>query len=194
MSYVILQCNRVVNRANPYCMYCTVFQARIAELEKLQPQVEDLCSQTERLATEPGAPDTVRPSVTALASRHSTTIQELKTWQQDITTGIHFQIAAFTLHSHNIQRMSLQPAIWGNLGFWKLGVELFYPSYKYREMKSLLEKEQHILKGLHLKGIFQPTMSLFIHPHVMPTHMTLFILSNTEEEILKDVQSALSIL
>uniref|UniRef100_A0A671RQG3 Calponin-homology (CH) domain-containing protein n=1 Tax=Sinocyclocheilus anshuiensis TaxID=1608454 RepID=A0A671RQG3_9TELE len=60
-------------------------EARIAELEKLQPQVEDLCSQTERLATEPGAPDTMRPSVTALASRHSTTIQELKTQQQDIT-------------------------------------------------------------------------------------------------------------
>ncbi len=92
-------------------MYCTVFQARIAELEKLQPQVEDLCSQTERLAAEPGAADTMKPSVTALASRHSTTTQELKTRQQDITTGMHFQIAAFTLHSHNIQRMPLQPAI-----------------------------------------------------------------------------------
>uniref|UniRef100_A0A9J8AP75 Dystrophin-like n=1 Tax=Cyprinus carpio carpio TaxID=630221 RepID=A0A9J8AP75_CYPCA len=61
-------------------------EAGIAELEKLQPQVEDLCSQTERLAAEPGAPDTMRPSVAALASRHSTTIQELKTRQQDITT------------------------------------------------------------------------------------------------------------
>ncbi|XP_016380409.1 utrophin-like [Sinocyclocheilus rhinocerous] len=60
-------------------------ETRIAELEKLLPQVEDLCSQTERLAAEPGAPDTMRPSVTALASRHSTTIQELKTRQQDIT-------------------------------------------------------------------------------------------------------------
>ncbi len=92
-------------------MYCTVFQARIAELEKLQPQVEDLCSQTERLAAEPGAADTMKPSVIALASRHSTTTQELKTRQQDITTGMHFQIAAFTLHSHNIQKMPLQPAI-----------------------------------------------------------------------------------
>lgn len=73
--------------------------------------MEDLCSQTERLAAEPGAPDTMRPSVTALASRHSTAIQELKTLQQDITTGIHFQIAVFTLHSHNIQRMSLQTTI-----------------------------------------------------------------------------------
>ncbi|XP_058618768.1 dystrophin-like isoform X3 [Onychostoma macrolepis] len=62
------------------------YEARVAELEKRQPQVEDLCSQTERLAAEPGAPDTMRPSVTALASRHSTTIQELKTRQQDITT------------------------------------------------------------------------------------------------------------
>uniref|UniRef100_A0A673JTT1 Utrophin-like n=1 Tax=Sinocyclocheilus rhinocerous TaxID=307959 RepID=A0A673JTT1_9TELE len=61
-------------------------EARIADLEKLQPQVEDLCSQTERLAAEPGAPDTMRPSVAALASRHSTTIEELKTRQQDITT------------------------------------------------------------------------------------------------------------
>ncbi|XP_026097283.1 dystrophin isoform X2 [Carassius auratus] len=61
-------------------------EARIAELEKLQAQVEDLCSQTERLAAEPGAPDTTRSSVTALASRHSTTIQELQTRQQDITT------------------------------------------------------------------------------------------------------------
>ncbi|RXN07760.1 utrophin-like [Labeo rohita] len=61
-------------------------EARIAELGKIQPQVEDLCSQTERLAADPGAPDTMRPSVTALASRHSTTTQELKTRQQDITT------------------------------------------------------------------------------------------------------------
>ncbi|KAL0158871.1 hypothetical protein M9458_046947, partial [Cirrhinus mrigala] len=59
---------------------------RIAELGKIQPQVENLCSQTERLAAEPGAPDIMRPSVTALASRHSTTTQELKTRQQDITT------------------------------------------------------------------------------------------------------------
>ncbi|XP_050952998.1 dystrophin isoform X7 [Labeo rohita] len=61
-------------------------EARIAELGKIQPQVEDLCSQTERLAADPGASDTMRPSVTALASRHSTTTQELKTRQQDITT------------------------------------------------------------------------------------------------------------
>ncbi|KAI2650014.1 Utrophin [Labeo rohita] len=61
-------------------------RARIAELGKIQPQVEDLCSQTERLAADPGASDTMRPSVTALASRHSTTTQELKTRQQDITT------------------------------------------------------------------------------------------------------------
>ncbi|XP_051736087.1 utrophin isoform X2 [Ctenopharyngodon idella] len=61
-------------------------EARIAELEKLQPQVEDLCAQTEHLTGEPGSPDTMRPSVTALASRHSSTIQKLKTWQQDITT------------------------------------------------------------------------------------------------------------
>ncbi|KAG1936102.1 utrophin [Pimephales promelas] len=61
-------------------------EARVAELEKLQPQVEDLCDHTERLAAEPGVPDTMRPSVTALASRHSSTVQELKTRQQDITT------------------------------------------------------------------------------------------------------------
>ncbi|XP_067302899.1 utrophin-like isoform X1 [Pseudorasbora parva] len=61
-------------------------EARIAELEKLQPQVEDLCAQTERLTAEPGVPDTVRPSVMALASRHSSTIQELKARRQDITS------------------------------------------------------------------------------------------------------------
>ncbi|XP_077060733.1 utrophin isoform X2 [Siphateles boraxobius] len=61
-------------------------EARIAELEKLQPQVEDLRDHTQRLTAEPGVPETMRPGVTALASRHSSTVQELKTRQQDIST------------------------------------------------------------------------------------------------------------
>uniref|UniRef100_A0A671MXB8 Utrophin-like n=1 Tax=Sinocyclocheilus anshuiensis TaxID=1608454 RepID=A0A671MXB8_9TELE len=73
-------------------------EARIADLEKLQPQVEDLCSQTERLAAEPGAPDTMRPSVAALASRHSTTIQEFKMRQQDITIVLSRLAGSRALH------------------------------------------------------------------------------------------------
>ncbi|XP_051517186.1 dystrophin-like [Myxocyprinus asiaticus] len=61
-------------------------ECRIAELIKLQPQVEDLCVQGEHLTAEPGAPDTIKPSLTVMASRHSTVIQELKTRQQDIST------------------------------------------------------------------------------------------------------------
>lgn len=72
------------------------------------------------------------------------------------------------------------------MGFRKLAVELFFLSYKYREMKSLLEKEQHSY------GIVKAAVPMLIHPHVIPLRRTLFIVSDTK--IWKDVQPALSIL
>ncbi|XP_051515681.1 utrophin-like isoform X3 [Myxocyprinus asiaticus] len=72
-------------------------ECRIAELIKLQLQVEELCVQAERLTTEPGAPDTIKPSLTVLASRHSTAIQELKTRQQDISTVLSRLVASGAL-------------------------------------------------------------------------------------------------
>lgn len=58
-------------------------EARIAELEKLQPQVEDLRSQSERL--KPESADTLRSSMTDLASNYSSIVQELRNRQQDLT-------------------------------------------------------------------------------------------------------------
>lgn len=70
-----------------------MFQCGLAELVKLQPQVDDICAQMELLSAEPAVPDTLRPSVTTLTSRHSTAIQELKTREHDITTGTHYHHA-----------------------------------------------------------------------------------------------------
>ncbi|XP_073795720.1 utrophin isoform X5 [Danio rerio] len=58
-------------------------EARITELEKLQPQMEDLRTQSERL--NPESADSLRSSVTELATNYSSTVQELRSRQRDIT-------------------------------------------------------------------------------------------------------------
>ncbi|XP_057175633.1 dystrophin isoform X1 [Triplophysa rosa] len=83
----------------------------LAELVKLQPQVDDLCAQMELLSAEPAVPDTLRPSVTALTSRHRTSIQELKTREHDITTVLSRLLGSRALQQMDVRLTALRSDI-----------------------------------------------------------------------------------
>ncbi|XP_073730912.1 utrophin isoform X3 [Misgurnus anguillicaudatus] len=80
----------------------------LADLVKLQAQIDDLCAQGELLNADPGVPDNLRSNLTVLTSRHSTAIEELKTRQQDISTVLSRLMGSRALQQMDFRLTSLR--------------------------------------------------------------------------------------